>query len=39
MRAAGREPEQPATIGREHGRDHGDVGQVGAARERVVEDP
>ena len=24
---------------REHGRDDGDVGQVGAARERVVEDP
>ena len=35
--AAGGEAEQ--LVAGEHGRDHGDVGQVGAARVGVVEDP
>ena len=40
VRAAGREADQRVGVRvREHGRDDGDVGQVGAARERVVEDP
>ena len=39
MGAAGGEAEQRPLVGGEHGRDHGDVGQVRAAAERIVEDP